>query len=202
MSPALAATVERTGSISADRRAHLLYRTSLRSDPQPVPHPRLAMSAQTSPLTMAVVRLLSIALEASAPDCFRAIAGPALPKDFHVWPYHEAALDPVTVLRCYVSPRTMMAEEPRTFPVGTTLVVERRVMGLLASSKRRSSDARIEARFVMVKCATVTAGIGGDHDVWMHANYRAADMQRPASRPLCGVVRVSVADCATGSACL
>lgn len=198
MAPALA-SIDGTGRpLTKSPRVQPLRLSPLRTAVRASAATETSIPTKTGPLTMAVVRLLSIALEAPMPNSVRAIAGPALPAGFHAWPFHESDLDQTTVLRCYVSPRTVMAEEPHTFPVGTTLVVERRSTAERPSDRRRLSrdgaQARVESRFVMVKCATVTAGIGGDHDVWMHASYRAADVDMRPSLPLCGVIRVSVED--------
>ncbi len=198
MAPALASIGGTGRPLTKGPRVQPLRLSPLRAavNQLPAATTAAAMPTKTGPLTMAVIRLLSIALEAPTPSGVRAIAGPALPAGFHAWPYHESDLDQTTVLRCYVSPRTVMAEEPHTFPIGTTLVVERRSTAERSSERRPltrgGAQARVESRFVMVKCATVTAGIGGDHDVWMHASYRAADVDMRPSLPMCGVIRVSV----------
>lgn len=198
MAPALASIGGTGRPLTKSPRVQPLRLSPLRAavNQLPAATTAAAMPTKTGPLTMAVIRLLSIALEAPTPSGVRAIAGPALPAGFHAWPYHESDLDHTTVLRCYVSPRTVMAEEPHTFPIGTTLVVERRSTAERSSERRPltrgGAQARVESRFVMVKCATVTAGIGGDHDVWMHASYRAADVDMRPSLPMCGVIRVSV----------
>ncbi|MFO0774704.1 MAG: hypothetical protein U0172_08580 [Nitrospiraceae bacterium] len=152
---------------------------------------RKSVPVQTDRLTMAVIRLMTIAVQVMGDTSEgHAAFGPTIPSGFREWPCHEmdVAGRTATRLRCYVSPSTMVAGDPETCPIGTKFVVERAV----ARGRSRTDDGlrrwRRVSCFVMSKYGTVTLPHGGERELWSHALYGGGDVRE--ALPLWHVQRI------------
>ncbi|MBS0169132.1 MAG: hypothetical protein JSR62_02150 [Nitrospira sp.] len=140
-------------------------------------------------LSVAVVRLLAVALEMSegwspAPPA----AGLLIPFGYHDWPSVTSLVESrggAQQLRCYVCPKALLTTDSESFPVGTVFVVE-----------SQPSPPRVGARglrpslFVMEKCAGMSLSGRGQRESWIYASWNSAGFPARAEPGRCGICRL------------
>lgn len=124
-------------------------------------------------LTVVVVQLLTIALKVmNWPHPQGQTAMLSVPRDYRTWSMMESELESHGSRRrmhFYVCAKAALLVDGRSFPVGTTFVVDHHRM----ESQRESADDSLVSRFVLGKYASVVAGTsdGVESEAWRFATY-------------------------------